>query len=534
MSASFLAAAKDRSADATSSLIAPGIRINVTAAPPSSTAAGLPARQLARLARSLAFSSLAASYEQCAVRPAGTALCTTKDVGAGEVLLSLPLQFCWTLEAAKACAPLAALGTEPLDAIAPESLLALHMLIVKAERARGAIEPSPRTHHIELLTTNPVETLWDWSAADVAQLRGSKWALAVEWSKEAAREELAEYASYPPLKALLEAHAIDEAAFLWARQAVAARVMRFDVSGATEAPPVLVIAPGADLFTSGRSGESGGGEGTGDGGGFAVEGSSLVVRAPRRYAEGDDVCFSCGGGLSNGRRLLGGGLPQAANPFDVVELAFSLPLHPAAMSLYATLSDALDGAIPDAARRNPFAHEGMDLLPTEFLDEAAGGEGGEGGAGGAGGAATEMMLHVRLGAGGDGPAASAQLRRVVQFFQADLLGRAVAQQGESGSLTLESLTTPGVEGLAVKKLWAALAAMLAAYRAADADDVGADAALLAQDAAELAALDAAADAASPNAEATAARRRRFALHVTVGERRILQHAMTVLRGWQSH
>lgn len=416
------------------------------------------------------------------------------------------------------------------------------MLIVKSERTRGSIEPSPRTHHIELLTTNPVETLWDWSAADVAQLRGSKWALAVQWSKEAAIEELAEYASYPPLKALLEAHAIDDDAFLWARQAVAARVMRFDVSGGTEEEaPVLLIAPGADLFTSG-GGESGGaesgGEGNGDGGGFMVEGSSLVVRAPRRYAEGDHVCLSCGGGLSNGRRLLGGGVPEAANPSDVVELAFSLPLHPAAMGLYATLSEALDGSIPHEAKRNPFAHEGMDLLPIEFLDDASGGEAGASGAGGPG-SATEMMLHVRLGGGGgDGAAAKAQLRRVVQFFQADLLGRAVSQQGETGSLTLESLTTPGTEALAVDKLTDALAAMLAAYRpagaehAADAGDTDVDAALLARDAVELTALDAAA-ATSPNAEATAARRRRFALHVTVGERRILRHAMSALREWQS-
>ena len=92
------------------------------------------------------------------MRPAGKALITTKAIQPSEVLLSVPLAHCWTVAAAKACGPLAALGAEPLDAIAPESLLALHMLIVKAERARAeqtGAEPGPHSHHVECSAQAP-------------------------------------------------------------------------------------------------------------------------------------------------------------------------------------------------------------------------------------------------------------------------------------------------------------------------------------------------------------------------------------------
>ena len=45
------------------------------------------------------------------------------------------------------------------------------------------------------------------------------------------------------------------------------------------------------------------------------------------------------------------------------------------------------------------------------------------------------------------------------------------------------------------------------------------------------ALDAAAAQSAPGAEATTARRERLARHVTVGERRILLHALRVLQEW---
>ena len=513
---SFLSAARARAIDAAPQEH-PGIKITVAASPPPGAGQMLPARTLARLARSLAFSSLIEHFDRCAVRPAGSAMVTNKAVGINEPLLAVPLKNCWTVAAAKACAPLAALGDGPLESIAPESLLAFHMLIVKAQRERDA-EPTPRSNHIELLSATPVETLWDWSASELGLLQGSKWALAPAWSKQSAVDELDEYSHYPPLKAMLDAHGIDEATFLWARQAVAVRMMRFEAADASE-PALLVVAPGVDLLTT-PGGSGGNASGVGGVGVFAVEASSLVVRAPHAYAEGDEVSLCCGDGLSNGRRLLSGGASVVhANASDSVELAFTLPLHPAAMQVYSLLQDGLEGAIPSAVRGNPFAHGELDLMPTEFLDSA-----GEG--------ANEVMLHVRLG-GGSG--ASEQLARIIQFFQADILGRAVAQQGESGALTLESLTTPGTEQLAVTKLRDALANMLAAYGAAAVTADGAATAdaggsSLARDEAALGALEAAA-ADSPSAESTVVRRRRLALHVLVGEKRILQHALDVLRDW---
>ena len=94
--------------------------------------------------------------------------------------------------------------------------------------------------------------------------------LAPQWSKQSAIDELDEYASYPPLRALLDAHGIDRASFLWARQAVTARAMHFrstagfaTAAGASSADsPLLVVAPGVDLFLLIGSSNGGGGGGS--------------------------------------------------------------------------------------------------------------------------------------------------------------------------------------------------------------------------------------------------------------------------------
>ena len=212
---------------------------------------------------------------------------------------------------------------------------------------------------------------------------------------------------------------------------------------------LLVVAPGVDLFLLIGSSNGGGGGGSepsatdgtahhASGGGIFLEPSPssssiseacVVVRAQQSYAEGDEVRLDCGVGLSNGRRLLSGGAIEPSNPADAVELAFTLPLHPAAVALYANLYEELDGAVPSSVEHNPLAHPEMDLLPAEFVESAAAGEGGESGEGGEGQpSATDLVLHVRLGGGAK---CADQLRRVVRFFQAEILGRARSITGRA-------------------------------------------------------------------------------------------------------
>ena len=432
--------------------------------------------------------ALALHFDVCRVQselfPAtGRGMGCVADVGKGEDLLAIPLHCCWTAEAARSHAALAALGDEVLDAITPENLIALHLLLVKATRKEDATATAAdrcRWQHARLLAATPVETLWDWSEEELSHLAGSKWQLAPGWSKQDTLQDFDEWSEYAPLQSLFAAASIDASAFLWAHGVLMSRMISFSrPDGST----LHVIAPGVDMFNHDINAPVSDDD-------VKLEASAegkqmLVVRANRAYTVGEQAFFSYSG-VSNGRLLFSGGFVLPNNVWDSVELALSLPLHARSAPLYEQLATTLDSG---AGRGGAFA----EFMPSEFLEMVPPSEPAS--------APTAVVLHVRLA----GATVGEQIERVIPFYVAEAAGRGASGGSEAAE-----------RDAAAGRLRAGLDEMLSGYPAS-----------LQQNEEALAALEAA-PAHAAGGEAQASRRRRHALHVIVGEQRILQRGLHIL------
>ena len=167
-------------------------------------------------------------FSECRVRSAvfkatGRGMACIEAADEGTTLLAVPLDCCWTADAARDLPELAALGTEVLDAIAPENLIALHLLIVLAQPtappAISAVGVRCRWAHAQLLSATPIEVLWDWSDEELKDLlQGSKWALAPGWARNDVLADLDEWKHYLPLAELFVKVGITEQKMLWAHK----------------------------------------------------------------------------------------------------------------------------------------------------------------------------------------------------------------------------------------------------------------------------------------------------------------------------
>merc|ERR1711971_826598 len=98
---------------------------------------------------------LQSHFEVCRVWPAdfpgfGRGMRCTEDVRKGDEFLSLPLEKCWTVAAARSCPEIAALGEDVLECVSEYSLIAIHMLVAKSQ---GADAEDFRRAHLELLSS---------------------------------------------------------------------------------------------------------------------------------------------------------------------------------------------------------------------------------------------------------------------------------------------------------------------------------------------------------------------------------------------
>lgn len=265
-----------------------------------------------------------------------------RDIAKGEVVLSVSLDDCWTPAAARAALGLVAAPVLPALERLPEPrvlktpLLALHLL---AERARGAA--SPRFAHIQTLPAE-FDTPLHWTDDELGALR----ACASDWHAFAVRARAEAALDYDELvatlgAAVLDALGADRTSYLWACTAFQSRLM--DVQGAG-----ALMAPRLDLFNHTADPQARGSFGLEPEGGRHVR-----VTAYRDFAAGEQVFISYGA-HPNSRLLFSYGFvlgSGAANPFEAVELADSLPFGPACTDEAARLRSALAlrAAMPFAA-----------------------------------------------------------------------------------------------------------------------------------------------------------------------------------------
>lgn len=471
-----------------------------------------------------AFAELMPWLKVCRVQPSefvdtGRGMRCTTSVAKGEVLMAIPLAACWTPAAARrifARLP-NALDADVIDALSNENLLVISILILSG--AAGATVAVPNTYdecrlrHARLLKATRIETLWDWTDEELQLLCGSKWQMAPSWSRDDTLADFLDFCEYPPLRALFEMHLIDSDAFLWGHKVLNSRMISFKrADGST----LLVVPPAVDLFNHEVAHgdvcdddvriERDGGRGVDE---EEDEGDAvLVVRATRDYARGEQAFFSYSS-ASNGRLLMSGGFVLAENPWDSVELALTLPLHPLSTSLYADLAEALDRG---GARGGAFA----EFMPAEFLVLAPPAE--------EGARPTEAVLHVRLAAA----TLDAQLGRVIPFLVAEQLGRAIpADAAGEATLSAAALEDEAQRRVARARLCDCIAALAAGYRAGGSQTLD-------DDERALAALPAGGSCESrpvheEQPSARAMRRKHDALRVRIGERRILERAMESLQ-----
>lgn len=281
-----------------------------------------------------------------------------RDIRKGEVVLSVPLDECWTPTAARAAlgqAPvpvLPALERLPEPRVLKTPLLALHLLL---ERTRGAA--SPRHAHV-LALPSEFDTPLHWAEGELEVLRGC----APDWHAFAvrAREEAA--LDFGELEAAVGAAALhalgaDRASYLWASTAFQSRLM--DVQGAE-----ALMAPGLDLFNH-----------TADPlarGSFGLDPSTrrhVRVTAYRDFAAGDQVFISYGA-HANARLLFSygfalGGSGSGAGCFEQVELIDALPFGPACADQPSRLRSALAlrAAMPFASAPDEAHAAGAERAP---------------------------------------------------------------------------------------------------------------------------------------------------------------------------
>jgi len=311
----------------------------------------------------------------------------TEDVHNGEELMAVPVSKCWTAAAARSSADIAALGDDVLECLSDQSLIAVHLLVVKNQ---GSAAEDFRREHLAYCTSAETETLLDWSEEDLQMLAGSKWAMVAPACKqdiEAEFEELNEV-----LGEFFKAHNIDSAGFCWAHRILLSRLLAFFME---DGSTLHVLPVGVDLFNHSVDVPVGSNDvqlrrsdTTGE--------QLLTISACKEYAAGEQAFFSYSA-ASNGRLLMMGGFVVADNPFDSVELMLTFPVTAEALPCYLSLAGTLDAGLckPGAASAEVTKAEFLETLPAEAEEPA------------------EVALHVRLCRS----TLSAQLERVLAFLR---------------------------------------------------------------------------------------------------------------------
>jgi len=394
-------------------------------------------------------------------------------------VLRIAVERCWTAEAARSCPELAALGEDLLEAISDASLIALHILVV---RAQGPQTPDPwRREHVALLRSATFETMLDWSEDDLFMLSGSKWAQMAPQCLQDMKEEFAEL--HEVLGEFLAMHGIEEAGFLWAHKLLISRSVQIFME---DGPLLYILGPGQDMFNHSADAPVGSEDVV-----LRGEGAerALCIRAYRDFAAGEQAFYSYSGAC-NGRLLMLGGFVLDENPNDAVELALTLDTNQASLPLLHALARGLQTGL--RASGTAAAEETSD----EFLEEVPD--------------SSQVVLHMRLGKR-DLPG---QLARIQAFFKVVQLctGGLAPSQERLDSLDKDPADPVNVQ--ARDTLVKILQAMLAGYLTP-----------LEQDEATLP--DAEAEAWASRAGPEGDRRRRWVscLRVLIGEKRIYKMAL---------
>lgn len=413
------------------------------------------------------------SYFDCRVQPCdfegyGRGMACMEDVAAGTELLAVPLSQCWTVAAAQRCSALAPLA--PLD-ISDPSLLALHILVV---RFLGEQAEPVRKEHMKLMESAKFETLMDWSPEDLDVLRGSKWFMVAGAMKQDIREEFAELQD--TIGEFLTSYGITWESFLWAHSLVISRSMAFFEG---DGSLLYLIAPGHDLFNHSRQADVSDVVQL-----EALEGSDekqLVVRAYKDLRHGEQAFISYSK-ASSGRTLLLSGFVVPDNPFDAVELSLTFPVTEHTLPLYMRLAEALEAEVrkPGSVVVELTENEFLELHPADDPKPS------------------EVTLHIRLSLA----ALGGQIERILAFVRLSNLCKMKAE------VTHEDVTLsdkdPGERRRALEGLRAALESMQRGYRSTEAED-------------ELELL-----------QDSLPCRRRAALHVVLGEKRIFRQALQLI------
>lgn len=425
-------------------------------------------------------------FEVCKVRPAhfegfGMGMRCREAVKAGEELLTVSLERCWTAEATRRCPQISALGEEIMEAISDATLIALHILVTKA---LGPAAEDVRREHVAVLQAAKYENLLDWSEEDLRMLQGSKWAMVAPACKQDIEEEFAELQEV--IGDFLAAHGIDLAGFLWAQKALISRSVQFFME---DGSLLYMLGPGQDLFNHSVDVPIGNDDVNlkrSDGGEL-----QLAIRAYRDFQEGEQAFYSYSPS-SNGRLLLMAGFVLPENPFDTVELCITLPVTAESLPFYLQLAEGLATGV-----RKP-GSAFVEETKQEFLETLPPGED----------PPTEVALHVNLSLSD----VAGQLERALAFVR---LGH-LCQGGKAPSREALNFADgdPSCQVRARKQLLGCLEGMFKGY-----------AREIEEDEAELPAAEAAA-AAAP--EGGRERRRLSALRVLVGEKRIFQCALAYL------
>jgi hypothetical protein len=390
----------------------------------------------------------------------------------GDEFLSIPLEKCWTVAAARSCPEIAALGEDVLECVSEYSLIAIHMLVMKNQ---GADAEDFRREHLEMLSSAKFETLLDWTEEDLQMLAGSKWAMVAPACKQDIRaefEELQEVLAY-----FFATHAIDCEGFLWAHRVLISRAVQFFMEDGS----MLYVLGGADMLNHSVDVPVGNDD-------VQLRRSEkgeqlLVVRACRDYKAGEQAFFSYSD-ASNGRLLMMAGFVVAENPYDAVELMLTFPVTQDSLPCYLNLAEGLDAGVrtPGAAVAEETKVEFLETLPPE-ADQPS-----------------EVALHVRLSQN----ALLAQLERVLAFFRLQQLCR--GGKAPTADLLAASDSDPSSRAQALKSLQGALVSMQQGYPTS-----------LETDQSEL-----------PIAEASGNMRKVMALRVVIGEKLVFRSALGFL------
>jgi len=255
----------------------------------------------------------------------------------GEQLLVLPLEECWTHEAACACPELQS-AIKKLPERLREScgcLISLHLLV---ERSKGEHATPHRRAHIELLPKE-VDMLLMWGESELEELAGSKWQMIAKVCKQDILDEFGELTEALGAEELAQL-GVNEESYLWAHSVQLSRSHKFYRSDDEE--PLEILAPLGDMFNhhiEARQDDA------------RLERLAqhdgkmcLCYYATRDYAIGEQAFISYGN-ASNGRLLFGFGFVLEDNPLDSVELALTLPAPKGALPIYEQLIAAT--ALPE-------------------------------------------------------------------------------------------------------------------------------------------------------------------------------------------